>query len=339
MKTVKITLLLLFISFSVFSQSGMVFQGIARDNNSAAITDKLMTFTFRITESNGTDLFKETQQIRTDNFGVFSHVIGTGNAVTNTFNSVNFDVPNLKAIISVDNDGVNTEIYDQAFSYTAYAKHAQNGVPIGTVIAFMGDLDKIPDGWTLVDGKSLADAKYSNLKTVMGNAANLPDMRGEFLKGAGGTIDATNIDAVDVRQRQIQSVGYHKHNVKGNTNNDGNHTHTIKHLKYGTAIPAQAYYRAWSANYWQYGIGAQLGNATRYQDNVDYSNATAQNTGNNADAETEPLIEKWVSQRYSNHKHVIDFDSGNKIGTPGTDDNSRENRPDNIGVYWIIRYK
>ena len=323
MKTLKITFLFIFLSFSALAQSGMIFQGIARDNNSAAITDKLMTFTFRITKSDGTDLYRETQQIRTDNFGVFSHVIGTGNAVTNTFASVSFDIPNLKAIISVNNGGVDTQIYDQPFYYTAYAKYAQNGVPIGTVVAFMGDLDKIPDGWMLADGRSITSAEYTNLRAVLGNANNVPNLRGEFLKGAGTTVDATNISAVNVRQRQIQNVGNHRHNFDftGNTDTDGNHRHQIKHWRYGTVVGSDS--AGWESEWGNQDVGNSA-----FWDNTDYS-AHGTNLGY-----------KWASQAHSQHSHV--FRGGGKTYSRiehvgGSSDT--ENRPDNIGVYWIIRYK
>lgn len=322
MKHFKIFSIFLFISFATIAQSGMVFQGIARDNNSAAITNKVMTFTFSISQGTGPELFKETQQIRTDNFGVFSHVIGTGSSALNTFESVNFDLPDLKVKIIVNNDGVETIIYNQAFHYTAYAKHAQNGVPIGTVVAFMGNLDKIPDGWILADGRDITEAKYANLKTILGGINNVPNLRGEFLKGAGATVDANNITAVNVRERQIQNVGQHNHNVNinGVTNNDGLHNHTVKHAKDGT--PFQVDGGNWHIEW---------GNSVFDTTESEYSDNSLPDN----------LTEKWVSKRYSAHQHAfnINGNTGERQNQAWGELGQRENRPDNVGVYWIIRYK
>ena len=322
MKFSKITLLFLLISVSSIAQSGMVFQGIARDNNSAAITDKLMTFTISVAKSDGTELFKETQQIRTDNFGVYAHIIGTGNAVTSTFNNVNFDEPNLKVIIFVNNDGVDTQIYDQPFQYTAYAKHAQNGVPIGTVVAFMGDADKIPDGWVKVEGQDITGAQYATLRATLGNANNLPDTRGEFFKGVG-SVDATNVQPIAVRERQIQNVGIHKHpfTFNGNTATDGLHGHIIKHDKGGT--PNGIDNTGWDT---EFGTQTSIGSAAYWNNTVNDGLAT-----------------KVVSHLESSHQHAFSIntttgDRNNQV-TGGSQDNIRENRPDAIGVYWIIRYK
>lgn len=324
MKGFQLTLLLLLVTTLSFAQSGMVFQGIARDNNSAAISDKLMTFTFRVTKSDGTDLYKETQQIRTDNFGVFSHVIGTGNAVTNTFASVNFDQPNLKAIISVNNSGVDTQIYDQTFQYTAYAKYAQNGVPIGTVVAFMGDLDKIPDGWALVDGRNITGPEYAVLRNTLGGATNLPEARGEFLKGAGGSVDNSNIIPIGVRERQIQNVGQHDHNVNitGATNNDGLHIHQIKHWKNYT--PGSIDGTGWESEF-----GGQTDSNGAFRDNSDSSSHNG------------VLFHKWASQAHSAHAHsfTVNGTTGQRQNQAWGELSQKENRPDSIGVYWIIRYK
>ncbi|TMM30536.1 tail fiber protein [Polaribacter aestuariivivens] len=324
MKSLKITLLFFLLSVAAVAQSGMVFQGIARDNNSAAITDKLMTFTFRITKSDGTDLYKETQQIRTDNFGVYSHIIGTGNAVTNTFASVNFDEPNLKAIISVNNDGVDTQIYDQPFYYTAYAKYAQNGVPIGTVVAFMGDENKIPDGWMIADGRDITGAQYVNLRNTLGGVNNVPNLRGEYLKGAGTSIDPALITSINVRQRQIQNVGTHNHgvNINGATNNDGVHRHQIKHWRNHTPSGTDA-------TGWETEFGGQSEGNTAFWDNTDVS-AHGTNLGH-----------KWASQAHSAHQHgfTVNGTTGQRQNQAWADNSNIENRPDSVGVYWIIRFK
>src|SRR5690606_20781303 len=88
------------ISVAVFAQNGISFQGIARDPQGNAITGQTVQVKFTIGS------FVETQDIATDNFGVFSATIGSVNTVG--FNNLVFAniTPNLK----VEVDG--TTIYD-----------------------------------------------------------------------------------------------------------------------------------------------------------------------------------------------------------------------------------
>lgn len=260
MKKLKITLLALFISVVAMAQSGIVFQGIARDNSAAAIKDKTMTFTFRITKTDGTDLYKETQQIKTDNFGLFSHIIGTGNALTGSFGALDFTQTNLKAIISVDNSGTDTQIYDQKFEYVPYAKratsaknaeqaqhaeratsakNADDGVPIGTVVTFLGVT--APKGWVLCHGQAITDAKYAKLRAVLGNSNKVPDLRGRFLKGAGvsSNIPLTQYDEeIHVRVYQNQSIMRHTHHFDRTftTTRNGAHSHKYTDPRKGDYI-------------------------------------------------------------------------------------------------------
>jgi microcystin-dependent protein len=65
-------------------------------------------------------------------------------------------------------------------------------VPPGTVVAFAGEKDKVPNGWVLCDGRSLNRDEYRELFNVIGTAHgngngsttfNAPDYRGYFLRG------------------------------------------------------------------------------------------------------------------------------------------------------------
>lgn len=255
MKNLKTILLALFISVVAYAQQGIVFQGIARDNNSAAITDETLSFTFRITKSDGSELYKETQQIRTDNFGVFSHVIGTGTPVTGTFGGVDFQQADLKSIINVNYNGNDTQIYNQPFQYVPYAKVAGNGVPVGTVMPFLGD--HAPEGWLLCHGQSIADAKYAQLRAVT-HWNTVPDLRGRFLKGAGisSNIHITQYDEVGVRAYQDQSIMRHYHD-KGSlgTSSAGNHSHVVSLGKWGRSFAGSDdaehtmyFHRDWDVN-------------------------------------------------------------------------------------------
>lgn len=321
MKTLKITLILLFISLSSLAQSGMVFQGIARDNTSAAITDKTMMFTFRITLTDGTDLYKETQQIKTDNYGVFSHVIGTGSAVTGTFAGVDFGKGNLKSIIEVENGGTTTEIYNQKFEYVPYAKRAEsakkadNGVPVGTIVALLAG-GTLPEGWIDCNGQSLADNKFATLRDALGGMINVPNLGGVYLKGSGAPNNSNFSHEIALGAFQDPATQTHTHvfEVNGNTQNGGQHSHNIRHQEYGTPD------------------GIDHGGADQewgFQNSNDVNN-TSRRAKKTDDA--------------GNHNHNIAITGqrtghGGILGNTQRDGNlEKENRPFSYGVRWIIKY-
>jgi hypothetical protein len=226
MKKPFLTLLLLFISSISFAQ-GISVQGIARDNESSAIADTSLTFTFSITKDDNTVLYAETQSIKTDNFGVFSHIVSTGNPNTNTFNDVDFALEDLKLKVSVNYNGNTIEVYNQAFQYTPYAHfakraaNADDGVPTGAIMPFMGVT--APVGWVLCNGDALPTAAAKLIALVGSNA---PDLQGMFLRGTGIS-PKNDKEGPDLGMMQGDVNRSHAH-TSGDlkTANAGKHSHT-----------------------------------------------------------------------------------------------------------------
>lgn len=219
---------LLLASRTVFSQSttnGISVQGIARDANKAAITDKLLTFTFEIQQaSGGTSYYKESVDIRTDPYGVFSHIIGTGNVASGSgdFVSIPFRQTHMKLIISVLYDGTSVVVSNSPFQYVPYAISADNGVPTGTIVAFAGGEGGVPQGWVLCDGRTLTTINgATNLIALIGS--NTPDLRGMFIRGTG--VSSVNGQAGPaLRSTQADALKSHSHT--GTTETAGRHTHS-----------------------------------------------------------------------------------------------------------------
>ncbi len=69
-------------------------------------------------------------------------------------------------------------------------------VPPGTIIAFAGPVQNVPAGWIYCDGHAVFRSDFPNLFNAIGtswgvgnfngDAFNLPDLRGEFLRGIDG---------------------------------------------------------------------------------------------------------------------------------------------------------
>lgn len=236
MKKYHLLVAIFFISFSIFSQ-GISVQGIARDNANAAIKDSNLTFTFTITKADNTESYKETQAIKTDNFGIFSHIVGTGNPQNGLiFNNIDFSISDLKLKIFVN--GI--EIYNQPFQYSPYAHYAKrsgradNGAPTGSIMPFVGTT--APEGWALCDGASIASvADGAALRDLIGDFT--PDLRGMFLRGAGTNAKTgyTTYEGPGVKSFQKDENKKHNHKVDIDTENTGEHSHEDRFTIVATA--------------------------------------------------------------------------------------------------------
>jgi len=223
MKSTFLLFFFAFVSVAVFAQNGISFQGIARDPQGNAITGQSISVKFTI------GAFTETQNIETDNFGIFSATIGSVNTVG--FN--NLDFANISENLKVEVDG--TTIYDDKFNVVPYAKAAENGVPSGAIMPYAGTVtsgnslqEPIP-GWLVCNGATLTgDAKFAKLKTVLGTSwgtGKVPDLRGIFLRGVNnGRADAFK-DTEDRIVGNLQQEDFKSHTHTGATSSDGAHTH------------------------------------------------------------------------------------------------------------------
>jgi microcystin-dependent protein len=222
MKTRSIFLILFLACQALYAQTstGISVQGIARNANKAAIVAQTLTFTFTVsgTPSGGspTEYYKETQAITTDAFGVFSHILGSGNP------SAFANVPFGKAHMSLKVEAGNVVLLDGPLQYAPYAKsadnanNANNGVPVGGVIMWRGDVTKIPEGWALCDGTN-----------------NTPDLRGRFIAGYSNDSNDPNPDYKTIgntggeKKHALTVSEMPSHNHNGNTVDAGDHSHGI----------------------------------------------------------------------------------------------------------------
>jgi microcystin-dependent protein len=240
MKKSILLLTVLFLSFNLFAQKGISFQGIARDAAGNAITGASVPVTFTIGS------FIENQDLTTDDFGIFSATIGSVN--TTDFESLIFANINENLKVEVNN----VTIYNDKFNTVPYAKAAENGVPVGSIMPWAGSvtsgnsLQEPITGWVVCNGATLGtDTKYDELKTVLGTAWGsglVPDLRGTFLRGVnnGRTDGYKDPDAASrlavnagnsgdkVGSFQGEAVKSHKHNVSATIASSGTMTINMK---------------------------------------------------------------------------------------------------------------
>lgn len=198
------------------TSTGISIQGIARDENNSALANiDQLGLTFKIYYLDGSNsevqISSTTANVRTDNFGVFSYVLAIEN-------SQFIMISNTPAYLKITQGSV--VFSNEKLQAVPYAIHAQNGVPTGTIMAYIGTT--APTGWLMCDGTSFPDnVYYAQLKNLLGGL-NTPNLSARYLRGTG---TVTGREAIALKGTQDDSFKPHNHSVNLNTFPAGNHTH------------------------------------------------------------------------------------------------------------------
>lgn len=203
-------------------QAGIAVQGIARDGNNTAIINKTIPFTFELYYLNAsnieTPISTETKNLQTDAFGIFSYIIDP-KAVNNG------KFANYQAYLRIK---TGTDIIsNEKLNHVPYAISANNGVPTGAIMPFIGTV--APYGWALCDGSPLPSTATELIAMV---GANTPNLRGMFLRGAGDD-GRPETETVNLKTIQADDLKSHLHGPGTlETDNPGDHTHENGTYKY-----------------------------------------------------------------------------------------------------------
>lgn len=226
MKTKLLFILILVFSRTIIPQvpQTLAYQGYLT-NPSGNPVDGSHTITFRLFEnaSGGTSIWSEEKSINV-NRGFFATMLG---------DNTPFYLPFNKQYYLAIKIGADPEMTPRVpLSSAAYAINSSNGIPPGTIVAFGGDIDRIPFGWLLCDGSSISanDKQYTNLYNAIGTSwggnslsFNLPDLRGLFLRG----VDNGKGNDPDIALRTAMTTGGNSGNKVGSFQPDelGSHYH------------------------------------------------------------------------------------------------------------------
>lgn len=175
---------------------------------------------------------------------------------------------------------------------------APSPVPVGTVVAFAGQLDPTwlqGQGWLYCDGSELQQSQYQPLYSAIGGnygarpgTFNLPDLRGRFTRGVdiGGGRDPYATSRTPSNQGGLSgnnpgSTQNHctaQPTTAYTTDSQGGHHHSVANLPTDTEglATAGSHYAVWPS-----------GNGTSSSDGDHTHNATG------GDAETRP-VNKYV---------------------------------------------
>jgi microcystin-dependent protein len=219
MKRIYFIIALVLFPFLIHSQE-LAVQGIARDENDIARINQNIAITFELyyldTSNNPSPVYTNTQTLSTDNFGVFSTTVDL---------SVNLEslISNKETYLKVSEG--NNIISNEKLKSVPYAISSRNGVPTGSIMAYMGQT--APQGWLLCDGGTIpTDNSTQALRDLLGNA-NTPNLQGMFLRGTGTNI-VNNQSGPAIGDTQEDELKAHDHE-SGTLMADsaGEHSHGI----------------------------------------------------------------------------------------------------------------
>lgn len=246
-----LTLILICALSEAQSTKGFAFQGCARNASGEIMQNKgaIIRFTLYVDDVNN-PAYTEIQTLSTDDNGIFSAEVGS---IDNTsYNAIDFDAYDYTLKVEVfAEDSAYHEVGNKMLLAAPYAKVAKkikvggNGVAIGCIVPFAGEVDDLPVGWHMCDGGNMDTTQYADLFAVIGYAwggegdtFKVPDLRGAFLRGVdhGQEIDEDSENRVamnggntgdKVGSYQYCAIKSHSHEGK-KTTEVGNHTHNFE---------------------------------------------------------------------------------------------------------------
>jgi hypothetical protein len=225
MKTRQLLLSILFLftvtfnyAQSQFTEAGIAVQGIVRDSDNTAIQNKTVELTFEfyyVVSGNETPIVTPfTQSVSTDSFGVFSTTIDPNPNNNQVFS-------NFQVWLRIKKDAA--VLSNTVLNHVPYAISANNGVPTGTIMPFVGKAADVPLGWQLCDGTPIPSGAKKLLELLAPKTA-VPDLQGTFLRGAGGT--GNHVGPI-VNEIQEDGIKAHNHPDNFSIPTSGAHKHTI----------------------------------------------------------------------------------------------------------------
>ena len=238
-------------------------------------------------------------------------------------------------------------------SWNRLLDKSKDGNPIGTIISFY--TNNVPSGYLECNGAAVSRTTYADLFSIIGasygagngtTTFNLPDYRGQFLRGYnhGSGVDpdvasrtnrgdGTTGDAVGTKQNNQILVHHHVVNPPAtNTNTTGNHRHTIDPPNTYTAFGGNHRH---STNLYRVGGYNTPSRPARntYKRYSKWHPNTLQYTDYSGYHRHTVKIAPFNSFLSGNHNHTLDIPAFNSTNSGGS-----ETRPKNITVMYCKKY-
>ena len=194
-----------------FIQKGIKYQGFAVADDGVPYSNGAILVRSQIYLPSQEPLYTELLSTDTDSFGAFLVQIGRDD--WETFSTLDFGKSRYHLRVEVQLDGSGFIIIrDGPMTSVPYARAAEDGAPVGSIMSFSGSSADIPPGWLLCDGSSYASSNhlYQNLFAVIGYAwgragsnFRVPNLGGLFLRG----VDQGSGNDPEADSRQSSAMG------------------------------------------------------------------------------------------------------------------------------------
>lgn len=185
------------------SGRGFNYHAVVRNSEGVLLADTLLELRVSLyPEQYANDpTWVETHSVRTDFTGSFGIRVGRGvrdnSSIVESYSDVDFEAAYYWIKIELREGNNYHVVSDTELPVSIYSEVAHNAVcfPAGMIVPFAGDVDNIPTGWMLCDGRELSRSAYNKLFTAIGvcwgvgngsTTFNIPDTQGMFLRGVSG---------------------------------------------------------------------------------------------------------------------------------------------------------
>lgn len=209
-KITSVCVLVILMTFELLAQNsgkGFNFQAVARNSDGSVKATQAIELKITIypAAAKSAALYIESSTTNTDKFGVFSLIIGKGTYIggsKTSFGEINFADVSAYLNVMLKDGGSDIEIVHAPLLSVPYAEtstEADNGLPIGSIIPYAGEVPDNTDDitvfgckgtWKLCNGQTYDETEFQMLDQVLNGAWGdnlLPDLRGVFLRGTNYT--------------------------------------------------------------------------------------------------------------------------------------------------------
>jgi hypothetical protein len=235
------------------SANAQITGGFARNlANISATTGQLTNFSTSNIQATGGSVYNLSNvtatNTQTTNFSSGNAIITAGNVTgltamtATTAQATNFSSGNVQitggnvsnlggsnntfTTANLINSTATTKTYSDSSTAIATTAFVQNVSPRGMIVMWGGLVGAIPTGWQLCDGSN-----------------STPDLRGQFIVGAGGTYTTGNTGGTSSVTLTTGNLPAHTHvaSLSGSTDQNGSHNHTVIDPGHSHSLPAVFY--------------------------------------------------------------------------------------------------
>ncbi|MEM5564286.1 tail fiber domain-containing protein [Psychroserpens sp. AS72] len=158
-KTLQILIILILIPIIGFSQNGINYKALIKDDNGNAISNQTVDIKFKLQSDNGstlTELYQESHSITTSQNGIAILNIGNGTYISGAFSNIDWNQTILlNTELDIEQDGTYINLGSEPFNFVPRAYYAEKAQTAQTAITAqtasnVSGLEAVNEGWRLI---------------------------------------------------------------------------------------------------------------------------------------------------------------------------------------------